>query len=89
VISNGKGGGKRKPKPGSTEERIKRESRSGSGVKRRKVVVEPSRRSGRVAALAEAGAGEGGRRGVVDYKYVQALLLPHSHSRLKRAGQGY
>jgi hypothetical protein len=29
------------------------------------VVVEPSRRSGRVAALAEAGAGD---KGVVDYK---------------------
>jgi hypothetical protein len=43
-----------KPKVGETEARLKRANRgSGQGVKRRKVVLEPTRRSGRVRAMAE------------------------------------
>ena len=60
-----------KPRIGKTEARLRSErSGSGGGVKRRKVVVEPTRRSGRVRAMAEDEE-EGKKR---KYVYVFACI---------------
>lgn len=68
-----------KPRIGKTEARLKSErSGSGAGVKRRKVVVEPTRRSGRVRAMAEDEE-EGKKRKYV-YVYVFACIFLRSFS---------